>query len=37
MNSLGHTLKRIHAICSFGNVKTGDSGGWIESEKISDF
>ena len=29
----GHTLHRIKCITSFGDVKKGDLGGWIESEK----
>ena len=28
----GHTLHRIRAVRSFGSVKKGDLGGWIESE-----
>lgn len=28
----GHTLHRIQAVKDFGNVKSGDLGGWIESE-----
>lgn len=31
----GHTLHRIQAIKDFGDVKKGDLGGWIESEKKS--
>lgn len=27
----GRTLYRIEALCDFGDVKTGDKGGWIES------
>lgn len=33
MNHFGHTLHRIKALASFGNVKKGDIGGWIETEK----
>ena len=29
----GHTLHRIEALKDFGNVKAGDKGGFIESEK----
>ena len=29
----GHTLYRIQAVKDFGEVKKGDLGGWIESEK----
>ena len=29
----GHTLYRIQAVKDFGDVKKGDLGGWIESEK----
>ena len=32
-NFFGHTLYRIQAIKDFANVKAGDKGGWIESEK----
>ena len=28
----GHTLHRIEALKDFGDVKTGDKGGWIEKE-----
>ena len=30
---MGRTLHRIHALKSFGNVKKGDLGGWVESEE----
>ena len=30
---LGTTLYRIQAVRSFGNVKEGEKGGWIEKEK----
>ena len=30
---LGRTLHRIKALISFGNVKAGDVGGWIEKEE----
>lgn len=30
---LGHTLQRIRALRSFGNVNKGDFGGWIEKEE----
>ena len=33
MNHFGHTLHRIKALASFGDVKKGDIGGWIEAEK----
>jgi len=29
----GITLYRIQALKDFGDVKTGDSGGWIQSKK----
>ena len=29
---LGHTLQRIRALRSFGNVNKGDLGGWLEKE-----
>ena len=29
----GYTLHRIEALRDFGDVKAGDKGGWIESEK----
>lgn len=29
----GILLHRIECVCSFGNVKAGDKGGWIEKEK----
>ena len=32
-NHFGHTLHRIKALASFGDVKKGDIGGWIEAEK----
>ena len=32
-NYFGHTLHRIKAISSFGSVKKGDIGGWIETEE----
>lgn len=31
----GHTLHRIQALKSFGNVKAGDLGGWIEEWNLS--
>ena len=31
--SSGRTLHRIRAVKSFGDIKKGDIGGWIESEK----
>lgn len=33
INHYGATLKRIRVIKDFGNVKKGDLGGFIESEK----
>lgn len=30
---LGHTLQRIRALRSFGNVNKGDLGGWLEKEE----
>jgi hypothetical protein len=33
MEWCGHTLHRIEALKDFGNVKAGDKGGFIESEK----
>ncbi len=33
VNDAGITLHRIEALCSFGNVKAGDKGGWIEAER----
>lgn len=30
---MGHTLQRIHALRSFGNVNKGDLGGWLEKEE----
>ena len=30
---LGHTLYRIRALVSFGDVRAGDLGGWVEGEK----
>ncbi len=35
INHLGHKLFRIRALLSFGNVKAGDLGGYVE--KISNF
>lgn len=32
-NINGHILHQIRALMDFGNVKIGDLGGWIESEK----
>ena len=32
MQWCGRTLHRIQALRDFGNVKAGDSGGWIETE-----
>lgn len=29
----GIVLHRIECVCSFGNVKAGDKGGWIEKEE----
>lgn len=29
----GHTLHRIEALKDFGDVKTGDKGGWIKKEE----
>ena len=29
----GVLLHRIECVCSFGNVKAGDRGGWIEKEE----
>ena len=31
----GHTLHRIEALKDFNDVKTGDKGGWIEKENLS--
>ena len=31
-NWVGRTLHRIRAVRDFGDVKTGDLGGWIEKE-----
>ena len=33
MDCFGYTLRRIKAIENFGDVKKGDIGGWIETEK----
>ena len=33
MRHFGYTLHRIKAIENFGDVKKGDIGGWIETEK----
>ena len=33
MNHFGRTLHRIKALASFGSVKKGDIGGWIEAEE----
>jgi len=30
---MGHTLQRIRALRSFGNVNKGDLGGWLEKEE----
>ena len=32
-NYYGKTLYRIQAIKDFGDVKAGDKGGWVESER----
>ena len=32
-NYLGNTLYRIQALKDFGDVKAGDKGGWVESER----
>ena len=32
-NHFGYTLHRIKALASFGDVKKGDIGGWIEDEE----
>ena len=34
--SFGRTLYRIRALLSFGSVKAGDVGGWIEKESNLD-
>ena len=33
MDCFGYTLRQIEAIENFGDVKKGDIGGWIETEK----
>ena len=36
INFAGHTLYRIKAIRSFGNIEEGDLGGWIEDNSSLD-
>ena len=35
INRLGYKLFRIEATASFGDVKKGDKGGWLESEEVN--